>query len=161
MAFIRGVDRILYIKQDGEWLPVGCLTSNAFNESSEMLGTTTRDNVDGWRSSVPTNQEFSISFDGVLTDDYASDTVITYYALQLLKRARTLIEWRIESVESDYEDGFGYISDLANVNSVDEYVTFSGTITGFGFTEAVEGGFLLLEDSNFVLLETGGKIILE
>ncbi len=161
MSFIVGTFRILYIKQDDEWLPVGCLTSNSFTESSTMLGTTTRDNVDGWQSSIPTSQNYSIPFDGILTDEFDSDTVITYYALQLLKRNRTLIEWRIESVEGEYEDGQGYISDLGNVNSVDEFVSFSGIITGFGFTEAVEEGFKLLEDGNFKLLESGGKKILE
>ncbi len=160
MVFIVGTFRILYIKQDDDYLPVGCLTSNSFQESSDMLGTTTRDNQDGWRSSVPTNQDYAISFDGVLTDDLESDTVMTYYKIQTLKRNRTLIDWKIESVEGQYEFGQGYISDLANVNSVDEFVTFNGTITGFGFVEAVEEGRLLLETGDFVLLETGDKIIL-
>lgn len=161
MTFIKGRERILYIKQDGEWLPVGCLTSNSFNESSEMLGTTTRDNIDGWTSSIPVNQSYSIPFDGILTDEFDSTVLITYYELQGFKRNRTLIDWRVESVEGEYEDGQGYISELGNVNNIDEFVSFTGLIVGVGAPTQVEEGFLLLEDGNFVLLETGGNIKLE
>ena len=117
MTFISGTLRILYIKPGDDWLPVGCLTSNSFSESSEMLGTTTRDNQDGWRSSVPTNQSYAIPFEGVLTDDLESDTLMTYYEIQALKRNRTLIDWQIESVEGGFESGQGYISDLSNANN--------------------------------------------
>lgn len=130
MEFINGTFRILYIKQDEDFLPVGCLTSNSFSESSNMLGTTTRDNKDGWKSSVPTTQNYSIPFDGVLSDDLQSDSIMTYYEIQALKRNRTLIDWKIESVEGEFESGKGYISDLSNVNNIDEFVSFTGTITG-------------------------------
>lgn len=158
MSFISGALRLLYIQQDGVYLPVGCLTSNGFEESSEMVGTTTRDNIDGWTSSIPSNQSYSISFDGILTDEFDSTVIITYYELQLLKRNRTLINWRIESVEGEFEDGQGYISNIANQNNIDEFVSFNGTITGVGIPDSTEEGFLLLEDGNFLLLQTGGKI---
>ncbi len=161
MSFIVGTFRILYIKIDEDYLPIGCLTSNSFTESATMLGTTTRDNQDGWESSIPTSQNYSIPFEGILTDELESELVTTYYMLQALKRARTLVEWRIESVEGNFEEGSGYITDLANTNTVDEFVSFSGTIIGHGFVEAETGGFLLLEDGNYLLLESGGKIILE
>lgn len=160
MSFIDGKYRIFYIRQGDDFLPVGCLTSNSFNESSDMLNTTVRDNTDGWQGTIPTNQNYSISFDGMLTDDLESDTVITYQELQTLKRSRTLIEWRIESVENQFEYGKGYISDLGNTNTIDEFVTFSATVTGSGFVEAIEENLLLLETGDFVLLQTGDKIIL-
>ncbi len=160
MSFIVGTFRILYIKIDEDYLPFACLTSNSFTESATMLGTTTRDNQDGWESSIPTSQNYSIPFDGILTDELESETVVTYYMAQALKRSRTLIEWQIESVEGEFENGFGYISDLGNVNTVDEFVSFSGTIIGQGKPEVEGQGFLLLETGDFLLLETGDKIIL-
>ena len=84
MSFISGVLRVLYIKVDDDFLPVGCLTSNSFSESSTMLGTTTRDNANGWQSSIPTAQNYSITFDGILTDELESISLVTYYILHLL-----------------------------------------------------------------------------
>ncbi len=63
MEFINGEIRILYIKQSGDFYPIGCLTSNSFSEDFETIGTTTRDN-DGWATSRPTKQSYTISFDG-------------------------------------------------------------------------------------------------
>ena len=160
MSFISGVLRVLYIKVDDDFLPVGCLTSNSFSESSTMLGTTTRDNADGWQSSIPTAQNYSIPFDGVLTDELESVSLVTYYMLQSLKRNRTLIDWRIESVEGEFETGQGYISDLGNTNTIDEFVSFSGLIIGLGLVEAAITGFLLLETGDYVLLTTNDKVIL-
>lgn len=155
--FINGKYRILYIKKDAAWFPIGCLKSNGFSESSEMLNTTTRDNVNGWSSSIPVTQSYSISFDGVLTQDQTSASYVTYSELRGWKRGRTLIEWKIEDPYNNNDTGYAYISDLSTTNSFDEHVTFSGTLIGSGFAQ--DEGFLLLEDGNFVLLEDGFKII--
>jgi len=160
MDFIVGTNRILYIKVDGLWMPIGCLTSNSFSESSDMLGTTTRDNTDGWETSVPTNQRYSIPFDGILTSDLESSVIVNYYDLKVLKRSRTRIEWKVDDGASPSEEGFGYISELGDTNTVDEFVSFSGLIVGFGSIGVVDSDLLLLETGDFVLLETGDKIIL-
>ena len=94
--FIDGSNRLLYIKWDGVYLPIGCLTGDSFSESSEMLDTTTRDNA-GWKTSVPTLQSYNISFDGLVinTSNIGGDqTKISYDRLTLLKRNKTLIEWK-------------------------------------------------------------------
>ena len=158
MAFINGTYRILYIKSGDAWFPVGCLTSNSFEESSEMLGTTTRDNVDGWTSSIPTNQSYSINFEGILTQDQESAIYLTYSDIKSFKRNRTLIEWKIDDDYGNDDSGYAYIQSLSTANAVDEFVSFSGTMVGSGLS--VESTFLLLEDGAFALLETGFKIIL-
>lgn len=160
MAFINGSNRILYIKLEDTYVPIGCLTSNSFSESSDMLGTTTRDNTNGWTSSIPTNQSYSVPFDGVLTSEYSSTSQITYYQLQIYKRTKSLIEWRVDDGLGNYDYGSGYISDLSNANSVDEYVSFSGVITGFGIVGNEEVARLLLEGGHFVLTEADEKILL-
>ena len=159
MSFIVGTFRILYLKVGDDWIPIGCLTDNSFTESSNMLGTTTRDNA-GWETSIPTNQNYSISFSGVLTDEFTSDSIVTYYDLKTLKRERTRIEWKVDDQLGHFEIGEGYISDLGDANTVDEFVTFNGIILGFGIIGTTDVGRLLLETGDYVLLETGDKIIL-
>jgi len=160
MAFISGVDRILEIKTEGVWIPIGCLTGNSFSESSEMLGTTTRDNTNGWTSSVPTNQSYTIQFEALLTNEYTSTTRVTYYQMKLYKRNKDLIDWRVDDGLGDYDYGKAYISDLGDANNVDEFVSFSGTLQGYGLVSNDEVDRLLLESGHFVLLETDDKIIL-
>ena len=45
--FINGENRILYIKINGEFLPIGCLTGDSFSETVEMLNTTNSPIVTG------------------------------------------------------------------------------------------------------------------
>lgn len=124
--FIDGGIKILYIDSGDGYFPVGCLTGNSFNEEIEMLTTTTRDNG-GWATSVPTNQSYSISFDGLVLREL-SNSKQTYYDLKNIKRNRTLINWRIN--EDDY--GSGYITNLSDENSIDENVTFNAELVGYG-----------------------------
>jgi predicted secreted protein len=124
--FTNGGYRILYIDSGAGYLPVGCLTSHSFSEESETLNTTTRDNG-GWSTEVPTNQSYSISFDGLVLDNLSS-TQQTYYDLKNIKRDRTLINWRIN--EDDY--GSGYIVSLNDENEIDTNVSFSAELVGYG-----------------------------
>jgi hypothetical protein len=94
MEFTNGEDRIVYIKINGNWLPIGCLTGNTLSETSEMLPTTTRDN-DGWATSRPTMQNYSIGFDGLqinTTVAKGSFNIASYDRLKLLKRSKTLLD---------------------------------------------------------------------
>jgi len=124
--FINGTYRILYIDSGDGYQPIGCLTSHSFNEESDTLNTTTRDN-EGWSTEVPTNQRYSISFDGFVLENL-SNTQQTYYDLKNIKRNRTLIDWRID--EDDY--GSGYIVGLSDANNIDEFITFNAQLVGYG-----------------------------
>jgi predicted secreted protein len=124
--FIDSTYKILYIDSGNGYQPVGCLTSHSFSEESETLNTTTRDNG-GWSTEVPTNQSYSISFDGLVLENLSS-TQQTYYDLKNIKRDRTLINWRIN--EDDY--GSGYIVSLNDENEIDTNVSFSAELTGYG-----------------------------
>lgn len=132
---IDGTYRLIYIEWDSEYLPIGCLTNDSFNENVEMLDTTTRDN-NGWKTSTPTNQSYSISFDGLIinTNFNGGDfTKISYDRLRVLKRSRTLINWKIQDVNLTFVDsGQGYITDLGGSSSVDEFITFTCSIQGYG-----------------------------
>ena len=140
---IDGTYRLVYIEWENEYLPIGCLTGDSFSESVEMLDTTTRDNG-GWKTSVPTNQSYNISFEGLLinTNFYGGDfTKVSYDRLRELKRSNTLIKWLIEDINKTFSDtGFGYLTNLSDSSSVDEFVTFSATIEGYGEPVSSSGG---------------------
>ncbi len=133
MSAQNGTFRILYIKSGGDYFPIGCLTDNSFTEQVEMLDSTTRANSDGWTSGRPTRQSFNISFSGLMTFDDLGETVIDYSMLQSLKRARTKIEWKIyHTLGGDTDFGSGFITSLSNDAPIDESVSFTGEIIGFG-----------------------------
>ena len=135
MEYYSGSDRILYIKQYGAWLPIGCLTSNSLSESSEMLPTTTRDN-NGWSTSRPVAQNYTISFDGLQLNTTVAGGVFTassYDRLKLLKRNKILLDWKIQGALFPVVDyGKCYISEISEASAVSEFLTFSGTMVGYG-----------------------------
>jgi len=131
MSFINGTLKILYILYEGDFVPVGCLTENSFDESSEMLNTTTRQN-NGWKTSRPTSQSYSISFSGLETNEDFILGNTTYKNLKDFKRSRTLISWRVDDGFGIYEFGSGYINSLSDSATIDEFASFSGSIDGYG-----------------------------
>ena len=133
--FTKGEDRVLYIKINNEYLPIGCLTGDSFSESSEMLDTTTRDNA-GWKTSTPTLQSYNISFDGlVINTSYVNgdQTKISYDRLTLLKRNKTLIEWKSQDTLGVFVSiGKGYITELSDSSEIDGFISFNASIIGYG-----------------------------
>ena len=99
-----------------------------------MINTTTRDNA-GWKTEIPTNQSFSISLDAILTidDKTANSNVLSYNKIRKMKRERTLIEWKRETLGGWYIDsGKAHIVDISDANAVGENITFSLQLNGFG-----------------------------
>jgi len=161
MSFINGEIRILYIKKDGLYYPIGCLTSNSFNETVEMIPTTTRDNPNGWTTSRPTSQSYDISFDGLVDSDPELADTVTYKYLKAFKRSRILIEWKIaDDTLSNYEFGKGYITGLSDSASIDEFVSFNGSIEGFGEVFNDELEYLLTEGELPFLIDDNTNLIL-
>lgn len=131
--FKQGKLELLYINQDEVYYPIGCLTSNSWSEQSDMLQTTTRENTEGWKTSIPTNQSFVISANGLVTTSDKSGSIITYEDLTNLKRDKTLILWKINSENPGYSDyGKGYIMSLTKNAEVDSFIDFSCEIEGYG-----------------------------
>jgi predicted secreted protein len=131
--FKDGTYKLLYIFVSGIYYPIGCLTSQSFSESADMLETTTRQNAGGWKTSIPTNQSYNISFSGLITTDNKGGTILTYNDLQALKRAKTLINWKTNNESTGFSDfGMGYITSLDNNAEVDSVIDFSASIEGYG-----------------------------
>jgi hypothetical protein len=157
MEFTNGEDRILFLKLNGAWLPVGCLTGNTLSESSEMLPTTTRDN-DGWATSRPTMQNYSIGFEGLQVNStvaMGNFNLASYDRLKLLKRNKTLLDWKIQGVIFPIVDyGKCYINEISEASTVGEFLSFSGSLVGFGIPKVTTLGETILNngDPNIVLV---------
>ena len=119
---------------DAVYYPIGCLTENSFNEDSEMIDTTIS-GLSGWKTSTPTNQGFSISFGALETTDTFIVGKVTYKNIKDLKRSRTLIDWKIDDGLGNIESGKGYFTSLSESATIDEFVSFSGNIEGYGLPQ--------------------------
>ena len=151
MDFVNGSDRILYIKYNGVYMPIGCLTGNSFDGSTEMLDTTTRDNQ-GWATSTPVLQSYSIDFSGIQVNSTligGNFNVASYDRLTELKENKIRIEWKIQGkIFPVVNYGFGYINSIGEANNVGEFMSFSGSITGFGKPLKTSLGTVLLNNGN-------------
>ncbi len=165
MDFYKGQDRILYLKLLGAWLPIACLTENPFNETAEFIETTTRDNQ-GWATSRPNMQSYNISFSGLQVNTSVAGgtfTIISYDKLKQLKRSGTLLEWKIEGSFPVVDYGKCYIQELSEANAIDEFLTFSGSLVGYGIPKITTKGTDVLNsgDPNELIVTdpTATKII--
>lgn len=134
MEHYKGEERILYLQINGQYLPIGCLTDNSFSESAESFETTIKDNS-SWAASKITNQSYTIGFNGIqiLTKIGANNNMLSYDTLKELKRNRQLLSWKIQGTNYPIVDfGRCYITEISEATPVNEFITFSGTLTGFG-----------------------------
>lgn len=165
--YLKGEFDLLYLVIDGVDIPIGCSTSHGFNETSDMLDTTTTDNG-GWKTSRPTNQSYTIDFEGLSV--ISNEAVIDRYSYDLLvglKRNRTLIDWKeVFDQGNKYREqtGKGYIVDISELSPVGEYLTFNATIEGYGepvlqsfFVDSVDN--LIWENGDNAIAENGDNII--
>lgn len=165
MAYINGEDRILFFKVNNAWLPVGCLTDNSLDETSEFLDTTTRDN-EGWSTARPINQSYTISFSGLQINTTVAGgnfSIASLDKLRQLKRDRILLDWKFQGTIYPIVDyGKCYISDLSDPNVVGEFISFSGSATGFGKPLTASLGTTVLNngDPNVILNDGDPNVIL-
>lgn len=155
---INGTYSILFIDYGFGFFPIGCLTSNSFSEDVETLDSTTIDNQ-GWKTQVLTNQSYSIDFSGVVINTLIGDDSdkVSYDRLKLIKRDRQLISWKIEDTEIR-DSGQGQIVSLSSEGNIDEFITFSATLQGYGkpFTNMIR--IPSIEDGIANSLENGNNI---
>ncbi|MDB4299638.1 hypothetical protein N9928_01155 [bacterium] len=132
MEHVNGALDIISIKVGEDYLPIGCLTDNGFDENTDLLETTVRTNTNGWKSYVATGQDYSINLSGLVSKTSTEVGFVTYYDIQKLKRDRTVIEWKKSGGLDLIEYGSGIITSLSNNSAIDEFISFSATIQGQG-----------------------------
>ena len=137
LSSIKGEESLFYIKKDDVFFPVGCLTSSPISDDVEMIGTTTRDN-DGWKTSKPTNQGYTIELAGLMVqDDYDSgNEILSYRELRTKKRNKELVEWKRITLNGYYIDsGKAYITAISDSDSAGEFISFTASLVGYGRPE--------------------------
>lgn len=161
MDYVNGQDRILFIKFNGIYMPVGCLTGNGLEESTELLPTTTRDN-EGWETDKALTQSYTVSFTGLQVNSTlpgGNFGVASYDRLKIVKRSRVIIEWKLQGTVYPVVDyGKGIITDISSSENVGEFMTFSGNIKGFGKPLVQElGGVLLNNGDPNIIINSGNE----
>jgi hypothetical protein len=133
MEHYKGEERILYLKINGEFLPIGCVTENSFSETADSFETTTKGEA-SWQTNKILSQSYSISFSGIqILTKFFNTNLLSYDTLKDYKRNRELLEWKIQGENFPIVDsGFCYITEISESAVVNELLTFSGTLTGFG-----------------------------
>jgi hypothetical protein len=140
---LSGNDSILFLRLQGQLVPIGCLTENSFSEETQMLPTTTRQ-TNGWSTARANNQNYSISFAGLQVFTVLGGVgLLSLDRLQILKRNRTLVLWEEVRGNNLVQRGRGYIIQLDAENPVNQDALFSGVIQGFGAPELVLEGTIL------------------
>jgi len=155
MDYVNGSDRILFIKINGDYMPIGCLTGNTMDKNVEMMDTTTRENK-SWKTSKPMFKDYSISFSGIqVNSTFAGGNfnVASYDRLTQLLDNSILIEWKIQgTIFPIVNYGKAYLSSLGEINNVNDFMSFSGVLTGFGKP--------LVQDLSVVILNNGDPNVL-
>ena len=165
MEFTLGEDRLMFIKVNGVFLPIGCLTANSIEESSEFINTTTRDNG-GWTTSRPTTQSYTLNFSGLQVNSTLAGGnfgIASYDKLREFKRARVLLEWKLQGTKYPIVDfGKCYIQSLSDSENIGEFLSFSGSAVGFGSPQYQSLGQTLLNDGdpNVIINNGDGNVLL-
>lgn len=129
--YIKGRESILYIKYNDIWCPISCEVSSGISEQTQMTPTTTRANQ-GWATSKPTEQSYTIDFQGQAIYEGGAN-ILSYWRIREMKRNRQLVEWRRVTVSGAYiDEGKGIFTSVSDANEADTFVTFSASLEGFG-----------------------------
>ena len=140
---LNGNDYLLFKKDGAEWKTVACLRSNGISMSTGEITSETKCG-NGAEESVPGTTNWSMSFEGDAIDDEADPSQVSYDALFDSWKSRSIEEWKIAGVGTDYvRYGKGYINQLDENQDVNAPFTFSGSIKGTGQiskTEPDNGG---------------------
>lgn len=110
---------MLYIND----MPVGCLSSVSRSEQISFIGTC-KTTMEGAQKQLGRLYTYSIPFEGVMTTD---NNIISWSGLKSLERIK--INWEI--VGDDIEAGEGFIENLELIGEVQDFIKFTGTITGY------------------------------
>ena len=111
---------MLYINN----MPVGCLTTVSRTENISFINTCKTSEA-GAVTQLGRLSTYTIPFEGVMTTD---NDIISWTGLKALERAK--ISWEIVS-DDDIEAGEGFIETLDLIGEVSNFITFSGSITGY------------------------------
>lgn len=116
---------MLYIND----LPVGCLLSNSLSESISFIKTCKSTQEMGQKQ-LGQLHSYSVSFEAVYAVDQA---IIGWNDLKALGRSRTMMDWSMINLDTNEGDaGEGFLESLEITGTSEDFVKFTGVITGYG-----------------------------
>ena len=156
----KGDEILLYIEVSNVFVPIGCLTSQSMEENSELIEVSSN-SPNGFRNYKTNLQTFSVSFEGVVTDN-----VFSLNDIRGVKRNRELRRYKIATIDGVLSDVFNaYVSDISEAANIGEFWTFSGSLKGNGkpiLSYVVAGdNWVYLNGDNVVDLNGNNLIFIE
>jgi len=110
-------------------LPVGCLLSNATSESISFIKTC-KSTTNMAQKQLGQLHSYSVSFEAVYA---TSQATIGWNELKNLGRSRKIIDWSMINLDTDRGDaGQGFLENIEMTGSTEDFVKFTGVITGYG-----------------------------
>lgn len=116
---------MLYIND----LPVGCLLSNGLSESISFIKTCKSTENMGQKQ-LGQLHSYSINFEAVYA---VSESIIGWEELKDLGRSRKIMDWSMINLDTNEGDaGQGFLESLEISGTSEDFVKFTGVITGYG-----------------------------
>ena len=140
---------MLYIND----MPVGCLLSNNLAESISFIKTC-KSTQNMAQTQLPQLHSYSVSFEAVYSTDQA---IIGWDELKDLGRSRTMMDWSMINTDTNEGDaGEGFLESLEISGTSEDFVKFTGVITGYGAIVDAEINYYVWAQNAGVYVDNGG-----
>jgi hypothetical protein len=140
---------MLYIND----MPVGCLLSNNLAESISFIKTCKSTQEMGQKQ-LGQLHSYSVNFEAVYAVDQA---IIGWNDLKALGRSRTMMDWSMLNTDTNEGDaGEGFLESLEISGSSEDFVKFTGVITGYGAIVDAEINYYVWAQNVGVYVDNGG-----
>ena len=134
-------------------MPVGCLLSNNLAESISFIKTC-KSTQNMAQTQLPQLHSYSVSFEAVYSTDQA---IIGWDELKDLGRSRTMMDWSMINTDTNEGDaGEGFLESLEISGTSEDFVKFTGVITGYGAIVDAEINYYVWAQNAGVYVDNGG-----
>jgi len=139
---------MLYIND----LPVGCLLSNSLSELISFIKTCKSTQEMGQKQ-LGQLHSYSVNFEAVYAVDQA---IIGWNDLKALGRSRTMMDWSMINTDTNEGDaGEGFLESLEISGTSEDFVKFTGVITGYGAIVDAEINYYVWAQNAGVYVDNG------
>ena len=140
---------MLYIND----LPVGCLLSNSLSESISFIKTC-KSTQEMAQKQLGQLHSYSVNFEAVYAVDQA---IIGWNDLKALGRSRTIMDWSMINLDTNEGDaGEGFLESLEISGSSEDFIKFTGVITGYGAIVDAEINYYVWAQDDGIYVDDGG-----
>ena len=140
---------MLYIND----LPVGCLLSNSLSESISFVKTC-KSTQEMAQKQLGQLHSYSVNFEAIYAVDQA---IIGWNDLKALGRSRTMMDWSMINLDTNEGDaGEGFLESLEISGSSEDFIKFTGVITGYGAIVDAEINYYVWAQDDGIYVDDGG-----